>query len=414
MCTSSESVPKSAVYETEAAAWLDNISFCSGFCQWIDVELSIDSLPAESQQPVQSTSASEAEAVSAQPSAEKSPTEVPSRGNRRSRIHAFFKRAWKAAKKPFLRCRRTRVESSPETASVPGPSGLQNVPDTEPASASGLPNWEPTTESLYSLYTLQGLIGKGSFGKVFKAIRKSDGQEVAIKGLCKFNNRRYLKIPGCSAPLPREVALMLLLRRPPVSPYVIQMYEWFDRPKIFSLILECPQPCMVLRKFITDSSGLNESIASSLMRQLVLAVQHCIDYGVFHNDIHADNILVTTDTLELKLIDFGAAHLFESAGYDTWKYLGAAEYCPPEALSQPKYYAVPTNVWALGVTLYLMVNRRLPFSNIRETLKASPNFWKPTVSIACRDLIGQCLNRDPAKRPTLEQILEHPWFKSRL
>ncbi|XP_026054718.1 serine/threonine-protein kinase pim-2-like isoform X1 [Carassius auratus] len=442
MCTSSESVPKSAVYETEAAAWLDNISFCSGFCQWIDEELSVDSLPAESQQPVQSTSASqaeaEAEAVSAQPSAEKSPTEVPSRGNRRSRIHAFFKRAWKAVKKPFLRCRRTRVESSPETASVPGPSGLQNVPDTEPASASGLPNWEPTTEPMYSLYTLQGLIGKGSFGKVFKAIRKSDGQEVAIKGLCKFNNRRYLKIPGCSAPLPREVALMLLLRRPPVSPYVIQMYEWFDRPKIFSLILECPQPCMVLRKFITVSSGLTETIASILMRQLVLAVQHCIDHGVFHNDIHADNILVTTDTLEIKLIDFGAAHLFESTGYDTWKYLGelafciyfllqnigkisvgnemfllagAAEYCPPEAFSQPKYHAVPTNVWALGVTLYLMVNRRLPFYNIRETLEASPKFWKPTLSIACRDLIGQCLNRDPAKRPTLEQILEHPWFK---
>lgn len=120
---------------------------------------------------------------------------------------------------------------------------------------------------------------------------------------------------------------MLLLRRPPVSPYVIQMYEWFDRPKIFSLILECPQPCMVLRKFITVSSGLTETIASILMRQLVLAVQHCIDHGVFHNDIHADNILVTTDTLEIKLIDFGAAHLFESTGYDTWKYLGELAFC---------------------------------------------------------------------------------------
>lgn len=69
MCSASESVSN----ETEAAAWLDNISFCSGFCQWIDEEL-IDSLPADSQQPVESTRASEAEAVSAQPSAEKSPT----------------------------------------------------------------------------------------------------------------------------------------------------------------------------------------------------------------------------------------------------------------------------------------------------------------------------------------------------
>ncbi len=61
---------------------------------------------------------------------------------------------------------------------------------------------------------------------------------------------------------------------------------------------------------------------------------------------------------------------------------GAVEYCPPEALSEPKYYAVPTNVWALGITLYLMVNRRLPFSHVQEILKASPNSWKSSVSIS--------------------------------
>ncbi|KAL0159247.1 hypothetical protein M9458_042972, partial [Cirrhinus mrigala] len=166
--------------------------------------------------------------------------------------------------------------------------------------------------------------------------------------------------PGYSKPLPREVALMLMLRRPPVSPYVIQMYEWFDRRMVTLLILEFPHPCVVLRKFISASSGLTEPIARGLMRQLVLAVQHCIDHGVFHNDIHADNILVNTRTLGLKLIDFGSGHLLNSAGYDSWRYL---EFCPPEALSTPKYYAVPTNVWSLGVVLYLMVNRWLPFSN---------------------------------------------------
>ncbi len=67
------SASESVCNETEAAAWLDNISFCSGFCHWIE-ELSIDSLPADSQQPIESTRASAAEAVSAQPSAEKSPT----------------------------------------------------------------------------------------------------------------------------------------------------------------------------------------------------------------------------------------------------------------------------------------------------------------------------------------------------
>ncbi|KAI2650907.1 Serine/threonine-protein kinase pim-3 [Labeo rohita] len=91
-----------------------------------------------------------------------------------------------------------------------------------------------------------------------------------------------------SKPLPREVALMLMLRRPPVSPCVIQTL----------LVLEFPHPCMVLHKFISTSSGLTERIACGLMRQLVLAVQHCIDHGVFHN-----NILVNTGTSGLKLIE---------------------------------------------------------------------------------------------------------------
>lgn len=73
MCPTSVSVPEGGVRETEAAAWLDTISFCNGFCQWVDdEEWSIDSLPADSQQPGESNRASEA--VNEQPSAEKSPT----------------------------------------------------------------------------------------------------------------------------------------------------------------------------------------------------------------------------------------------------------------------------------------------------------------------------------------------------
>ncbi|KAI2645631.1 DNA topoisomerase 4 subunit A [Labeo rohita] len=139
MCPTSVSVPEGDVHETEAAAWLDNISFCNGFCQWVDdEEWSIDSLPADSQQPAESHRASEAD-------------------KRRSRIHAFFKRAWKAVKKPFLHCRRTRVESppprqsdpDPEPEPVPGPSELQNEPDTDPAipepSVPELPDYKPTS-----------------------------------------------------------------------------------------------------------------------------------------------------------------------------------------------------------------------------------------------------------------------------
>ncbi|KAL1277444.1 hypothetical protein QQF64_024117 [Cirrhinus molitorella] len=417
MCPTSVPEPKGGVHETEAAAWLDTISFCNGFCQWVDEEeWSIGSLPADSQQPVESKRASET-AVNEQPTAEKSPTEIPTRGNRRSRIHAFFKRAWKAVKKPFLRSRRTQAESpaphqsDPEPEPVPGPSELQNEPDKNPAvpqpSVPDLPDCKPTTKSLSKLYTVQDLLGRGSYGKVVKAIRKSDGQEVAIKMMPKWSNRCSLRIPGCSRRLPTEVALLLMLRRPPVCPYIIEMHEWFDRRLIISLVLGFPQPCVTLREFICDSDGLTELIARGFMRQLVVAVEHCIDRGVFHNDVHVDNVLVNTSTLEIKLIDFGSGHLLNSDGYDSLKYIGALQFCPPEVFTRLKYYAVPTNVWALGVTLYMMVNMQPPFSSVREILQASIYTWRRDVSTACSDLIYQCLNYSPEKRPTFKQILQH-------
>ncbi|KAL0146563.1 hypothetical protein M9458_058194, partial [Cirrhinus mrigala] len=140
-------------------------------------------------------------------------------------------------------------------------------------------------------------------------------------------------------------------------------------------------PCVTLREFIRDSHGLTEPIARGLMRQLVVAVQHCIDRGMFHNDVHANNILVNTHTLELKLTDFGSGHLLDSDDYDSLKYIGALQFCPPEVFLRPKYYAVPTNVWALGITLYMMVNMRLPFSSVSEILQACIYTWKPDVSM---------------------------------
>ncbi|XP_048024966.1 serine/threonine-protein kinase pim-2 isoform X2 [Megalobrama amblycephala] len=404
MSTASVSVPKGSVDETgDVASWLYTISFCNDFCDWVDKEWSIDSLTADIQ-PFESTRASAVE--SAQPSpkdtVKKSPTEIHTQSSRRSRFYAFFKRAWKAIKHLFLCCRRTRVES-------PTPQLNPHQSDPKPSSVPSLSDWEPNNGSLTTFYEVKNMLGSGSFGRVFKGIRKSDEQEVAIKSLHKMKTGHHLFIRDCPRPLVTEVAMMLILRRPPVSPYVIEMYEWFDRPKVISLILEYPQPCKVLREFITDLHKLNEPIARGLMRQLVLAVQHCIDHSVFHNDIHADNILVNTWSLELKLIDFGCAHLVDSNGYNSTQYLGAIEYCPPEVFKRPKYHAVPTNVWALGIVLYMMMNGRLPFVSIQETAKACPD-WNPDLSNACRDLISQCLNRSPAKRPTLKQILQHEWF----
>ncbi|XP_059421541.1 serine/threonine-protein kinase pim-3-like [Carassius carassius] len=176
--------------------------------------------------------------------------------------------------------------------------------------------------------------------------------------------------------------------------------------------MENPDPCESLLDFINKNPNMNEKTARLIMCQAVQAVQHCIECGVFHNDIHPENILLRKHTLELKLIDFGCGHLLSSNGYDRSQYRGIQAYFPPELFTCGRFYAVSTNVWALGVLLYEMVNTCSPFCNITEITQAEIKFENPDLSKECRDLIVQCLNRDPTERLTFEQILQHDWCKT--
>lgn len=95
---------------------------------------------------------------------------------------------------------------------------------------------------------------------------------------------------------------------PPKSPYIVQMIEWFDQPDQFVIVMEYPHPCETLLEFtMCHGSRLDESVARVVMRQAVLAAKHCIERGIFHNDIKMDNMLVNTETLQLKLIDFSCS-----------------------------------------------------------------------------------------------------------
>ncbi|KTG38820.1 hypothetical protein cypCar_00022576 [Cyprinus carpio] len=247
-------------------------------------------------------------------------------------------------------------DSEPEPA--PGPSGLH-------AALTPLPG--PAAGSFFSLYDVGVSLGSGHFGTVYEGNRRSDGQK-----------------PGCIRPLLVEVALNLLVRESPKSPYIVQMYEWFEQHYRYVLILEYPHPCKTLLSFTLSNGGyLEETVARGLMRQVVLAAKHCLDRGVFHRDIKSDNILVNTETLQLKLIDFGCGKHFETSDYEEYT------ECP----------AVKATVKSLGVLLFRMVNG-ISFVDV-QMIPSS------TLSSECCDLLNQC----KSSSLTLDKLLEHEWFR---
>ncbi|XP_073726454.1 serine/threonine-protein kinase pim-2 [Misgurnus anguillicaudatus] len=274
------------------------------------------------------------------------------------------------------------------------------------------PNMSPSNEALFeptegvveSYYKFGELLGEGGFGLVCTGTRISDGKEVAIKIMSRRLNPQTIVIPGHSKPLPVEVALLIKMSQPPISQYAIKMLEWFIDSKDIVIIMEYPQPCSGLDR-IVGYRTLSEETAREIMRQAVQAVINCYDHDVFHGDIHTGNFLVNTETLDTKLIDFGCGQLYTDGVYKSHKYIGVQDFIPPEIRKNRKFHAIPANVWCLGMVLYEMVNGHMSYVKSKEV-----QFVNTSLSEECCSLIRQCLARDPAERPSLQQILQHRWF----
>ncbi|XP_017331913.1 uncharacterized protein LOC108270092 isoform X2 [Ictalurus punctatus] len=285
-------------------------------------------------------------------------------------------------------------------------SEVQEMPTFHPSCLKFLT--EPEAQRFLALYTVGDMLGSGGFGTVYEGTCKKDGQQVAIKYIAKDASDFYIPIPGESCKLLLEVALMQIVSKPPHNKNVLQLLDWFDMPDCFLLVLERPVPCMDVYNLCMSQKGvLDEPLAKIIMRQVVEAARYCHNRGVFHRDIKAENLLFNTDTMEVKLIDFGCGDLWQDTPYE--EYAGTPDFWPPEWILQQEYNAYPATVWSLGILLFSIVCGEMPFMTDEEVVAGTLQF-KPGLSKACHHLIEWCLEQDPNKRPSLQQISEHEWF----
>ncbi|KAL6483748.1 hypothetical protein MHYP_G00086200 [Metynnis hypsauchen] len=297
--------------------------------------------------------------------------------------------------------KRKESENQPKTMSREQRTATEPGPSTSQTTAH---------DTLASLYVIGEQLGKGGYGTVFKGTRISDGLQVAIKFVSKQpSDSRYLRSPVESKAVPVEVALMQMVSEPPVCSSIIKLIEWFDEPDRYILVLEHPDPCVDLKSFLVNLGGYaDEETARHIMRLAVEAASQCSLRGVLHRDIKLENFLINTDTLEVKLIDFGCGDKIRRTGYT--EYEGTIQYCPPDFFLEEKYYADPATVWSLGVLLFTVVCGRVPFADEVDIVFGDLHF-RDDLSKECCDLIEWCLQRNPSRRPSFQQIREHDWFQ---
>uniref|UniRef100_A0A8C9XXQ0 Serine/threonine-protein kinase n=1 Tax=Sander lucioperca TaxID=283035 RepID=A0A8C9XXQ0_SANLU len=244
-------------------------------------------------------------------------------------------------------------------------------------------------EPFNSQYRCGSLIASGGFGSVFSGQRLCDGLKVTL-------------LLSISFRLPR-------LAEVGVHSSVVRMLDWFEmKGRGFLLVLECPPHAQDLFDFITERGPLPECLALRFLRQIVEGLRFLHAHGIVHRDIKDENIVVDTQTLDVKIIDFGSAAPLKETPYSEFN--GTRVFSPPEWIVSQTYKAVPLTVWSLGVLLFDMVCGDIPFQRNRDIISAAPVFTRQ-VSKDCQSLILWCLSYRPKERPTLEEILSHPWME---
>ncbi|XP_052434386.1 serine/threonine-protein kinase pim-2-like isoform X1 [Carassius gibelio] len=240
------------------------------------------------------------------------------------------------------------IDSEPSSAS--GSCSCRRTPDTDLDNSKQkhvpvLSGFWPTAASFSSRYDMGVKLGQGAFGSVYKGTHRFSGQKVAIKCIRKKPWNSFINVPGSTEPLLSEVVMNVMVCAPPKSPYIVQMIEWFDQTHQFVIVMEYPHPCQTLLEFtMCHGCCLDESVARGLMRQAVLAAKHCIERGILHNDIKTDNMLVNTETLQLKLIDFSCSKRINMS------------------CSEDYQEAVESTVWSLAMVLLEIVSGDQPIS----------------------------------------------------
>merc|ERR1712212_1453877 len=256
-------------------------------------------------------------------------------------------------------------------------------------------------KGLHSLYAVKEEIGRGGFGVVYAAERKSDGLEVAVKEVSKDIDMLV------DDNVPLEVALMQQVND---VPGVIKLLDYFDTSDSFYVVMERFNS-KDLFDFISEQGPLPEHLARDLFMQLVDTVSECHEKGVVHRDIKDENILIDINTFKIKLIDFGSGALLQEGLYHKFK--GTRVYSPPEWINCGAYTAEALTVWSLGILLYDMLCGDIPFESDQE-IPAGRLVWFKQLNLSgqVKDLISGCLAVDPSKRITLEEVQDHPWGKT--
>ena len=196
---------------------------------------------------------------------------------------------------------------------------------------------------------------------------------------------------------------------------VVAFEHFFEDTENVYILLEMCQN-QTLNELLKRRKRLTELEVQCYLVQMISGIKYLHTHRVIHRDLKLGNLFLT-DKMEEKIGDFGLATKLEFEGDRKRTICGTPNYIAPEIIDGKQGHSYEVDIWSLGVIVYTLLIGKPPFetSDVKTTyrrIKMNAYSFPDhiTISSQSRDLITKILNLDPSKRPTLDEILEHPFL----
>ncbi|XP_071450812.1 serine/threonine-protein kinase fused [Hetaerina americana] len=256
-------------------------------------------------------------------------------------------------------------------------------------------------------YKVIKVVGEGSFGRVFKAEEKKTSRIVAFKVISKH---------GRSEKELRSLRQECEIQRHLHHPNIIQMLDSFETESEIVVVTEFAGK--ELYTILGKEGYLPEHRVREIACDLVSALYYLHSHRVLHRDLKPQNVLLHSEDGGAKLCDFGFARNMTTGTHVLTSIKGTPLYMAPELIDE-RPYDHNADLWSLGCIIYELLVGSPPFCTtsilhlVRLVCHGAIN-WPDFISETCKDFLQGLLQKDPKKRLTWPELLDHPFVKGRV
>ncbi|NXU07774.1 PLK3 kinase, partial [Buphagus erythrorhynchus] len=249
------------------------------------------------------------------------------------------------------------------------------------------------------------LLGKGGFARCYEMTDLSSNKTYAVKVI---PHSRVAK-PHQREKITNEIELHRDLHHK----HIVKFSHYFeDSESIYIFLEHCSRKS--LAHIWKARHTLLEPEVRYYLKQIISGLKYLHLKGILHRDLKLGNFFIN-ENMELKVGDFGLAACQDVSDQKKKTICGTPNYLAPEVLLR-QGHGPESDIWSLGCVMYTLLCGNPPFetSDLKETYRCikQVEYTLPVfLSLPAKHLITGILRRNPQDRLTLEEILDHEFFK---